>query len=248
MERTHHFAKECIELLKHAPECRLPFNKFVPAYHHHFGRQCRVADYGFTKLIELFEAVPLTVEITEDADGERLLQLTDGERLKVLGSQIESLIQHDQVVQLDQLEELYRRQFGYPLRPDDYGQSNVVAVLKKLPQLLRVDDGDQATVRLIDRTFIRALGIQVKDILAQDPDGKMKLADFEKEFLKKHGKPIKMDQLQTDLSHLIDVETPEGGSDDDRCVKLTPLQLCAVKIQKLLEVRRPFFHLKRALF
>ena len=43
MERTHNFAKECIELLRHAPDCRLPFNKFVPAYHHHFGRQCRVA-------------------------------------------------------------------------------------------------------------------------------------------------------------------------------------------------------------
>ena len=30
-----------IELLRHVPDCRLPFNKFIPAYHHHFGRQCR---------------------------------------------------------------------------------------------------------------------------------------------------------------------------------------------------------------
>ncbi len=77
------FAAECVELLRHAPDCRLPFNKFIPSYHHHFGRQCRVADYGFSKLIELFEAVPGTVEVTEDADGERLLQLTDAERLQV---------------------------------------------------------------------------------------------------------------------------------------------------------------------
>jgi hypothetical protein len=41
VERTHKFAKECIELLRHAPDCRLPFNKFIPAYHHHFGHQCR---------------------------------------------------------------------------------------------------------------------------------------------------------------------------------------------------------------
>ena len=54
------------------------------AYHHHFGRQCRVADYGFTKLIELFETIPTTIEITEDADGERILQLTDAERLVVV--------------------------------------------------------------------------------------------------------------------------------------------------------------------
>ncbi len=83
VEKTHQFASECIELLRHAPDCRLPFNKFIPSYHHHFGRQCRVADYGFSKLIELFEAVPGTVEVTEDADGERLLQLTDSERIQV---------------------------------------------------------------------------------------------------------------------------------------------------------------------
>ena len=41
VSRTQKFAEECIELLKHVPECRLPFNKFIPAYHHHFGRQCR---------------------------------------------------------------------------------------------------------------------------------------------------------------------------------------------------------------
>ena len=74
VSRTQKFAEECIELLKHVPECRLPFNKFIPAYQQHFGRQCRLADYGFTKLIELFEAIPTIIEITEDLDGMRILQ------------------------------------------------------------------------------------------------------------------------------------------------------------------------------
>jgi hypothetical protein len=39
------------------------FNKFIPAYHHHYGHQCRVADYGFTKLIELFEAIPHVAKV-----------------------------------------------------------------------------------------------------------------------------------------------------------------------------------------
>lgn len=47
VERTHQFAQECVELLRHAPDCRLPFNKFIPSYHHHFGRQCRK---GFSKV------------------------------------------------------------------------------------------------------------------------------------------------------------------------------------------------------
>lgn len=41
----------------------MPFHKFIPMYHHHFGRQCRVADYGYTKLKDLFEALPHVVQI-----------------------------------------------------------------------------------------------------------------------------------------------------------------------------------------
>jgi hypothetical protein len=46
-------------------------------------------------LIELFEAIPTTIEITEDADGERILQLTDAERLVVVGDQISALIRNN---------------------------------------------------------------------------------------------------------------------------------------------------------
>ena len=63
VERTKQFAVEVIDLLKHSPQCRMPFNKFIPAYHHHFGKQCKVADYGFTKLIELFEAIPHVLQV-----------------------------------------------------------------------------------------------------------------------------------------------------------------------------------------
>jgi len=64
IERVKQFAVEVIDLLKHSPQCRMPFNKFIPAYHHHFGKQCRVSDYGFTKLIELFEAIPHVLQVS----------------------------------------------------------------------------------------------------------------------------------------------------------------------------------------
>lgn len=57
------FSRELVDLLKTAPHCQIPFNRFIPAYHHHFGRQCRVADYGFTKLIDLLEALTNTVQV-----------------------------------------------------------------------------------------------------------------------------------------------------------------------------------------
>ena len=57
------FSHEVVDLLQHSPQCCLPFSRFIPTYHHHFGRQCRIANYGFTKLIELFDAVPHVVEV-----------------------------------------------------------------------------------------------------------------------------------------------------------------------------------------
>ena len=63
--RTRGFAREVVELLRHAPDLAISFNKFIPAYHQHFGRQCRVGSYGFSKLIELFESIPDTVEVRQ---------------------------------------------------------------------------------------------------------------------------------------------------------------------------------------
>ena len=63
-EKTKQFCLEVVDLLKHSQQYRMMFNKFVPSYHHHFGHQCRVSDYGFTKLQDLFEAIPHVVEVS----------------------------------------------------------------------------------------------------------------------------------------------------------------------------------------
>jgi len=56
-------SREMVDLLKTCTHCTMSFNRFIPAYHHHFGRQCRVADYGFTKLIDLLESLPNIVQV-----------------------------------------------------------------------------------------------------------------------------------------------------------------------------------------
>lgn len=65
MERTKQFGKEVVDLLRHQPHCRMPFSKFIPTYHHHFGRQCKLSYYGFTKLMDLFEAIPDILMVSE---------------------------------------------------------------------------------------------------------------------------------------------------------------------------------------
>ena len=66
IERTKQFSKDVVDLLRHQPHFRMPFNKFIPSYHHHFGRQCKLAYYGFTKLLELLEAIPEILQVSEE--------------------------------------------------------------------------------------------------------------------------------------------------------------------------------------
>jgi meiosis arrest female protein 1 len=58
------FGREIVELLRASTNCQIPFVKFIPAYHHHFGRQCRVSGYGYTKLVELLDALPHVVQVS----------------------------------------------------------------------------------------------------------------------------------------------------------------------------------------
>lgn len=57
--------REVVDLLKNMDRCQILLTKFIPAYHHHFGRQCRVADYGYTKLLDLFEAISHVVQVRQ---------------------------------------------------------------------------------------------------------------------------------------------------------------------------------------
>ena len=84
VSRTQKFSEECIELFKNWPERKLNFYEFMLAYSNHFGRQCRLADYGFKKLFKLFKAIPTTIEVTKDVEGKRILQLTDSAKLNVV--------------------------------------------------------------------------------------------------------------------------------------------------------------------
>ena len=72
---TREFAEECTELLGNVRRHRLLFERFMPTYLKYFKRQCRFTDYGFSKLIEMFEAIPNTVKITKDGYGKRVVRL-----------------------------------------------------------------------------------------------------------------------------------------------------------------------------
>ena len=66
---------------------------------------------------------------------------------------------------------MYLRQYGYALSPENFGETSLEGIIEKLGSTLRLDstvqsDGDEeeteATVRLIDRSFIKILSNRVR--------------------------------------------------------------------------------------
>lgn len=138
--RTKQFAMQVIDLLKHSPYCTMVFNKFVPAYHHHFGHQCRVSDYGFAKLIELFEAIPDVVKIEELPERERTVTLTLHQSLKILGSQLVALVKGSSTLSLpiQELPRIYLKEYGYPLKPQVYECNSVEELVNRVRDYVQV--------------------------------------------------------------------------------------------------------------
>ncbi|XP_052864140.1 meiosis regulator and mRNA stability factor 1 [Anopheles cruzii] len=71
-EFLQQISREVVELIKMSPKSTMRFTRFIPAYHGHFGKQCRVADYGYTRLIELFEALSPVVQVMGDGENRHI--------------------------------------------------------------------------------------------------------------------------------------------------------------------------------
>jgi meiosis arrest female protein 1 len=156
LQNMRAFALEVVELLRHSVRCEIPFSRFIPSYHHHFGSQCRVSNFGFSKLVELLEAIPEIVEIVEpnkeSGHVERFVRLTTKEQLKVIGTQIWNLVhKRDEAgiqTYLYELEELFANEHGYSLRTELCGANGIRDLCSKLSQYLQVERDE---IKLADK-------------------------------------------------------------------------------------------------
>jgi len=230
VDQTRSFGRDVVELLGHAPDCALLFNKFIPAYHHHFGRQCRVGDYGFSKLIEVFEAIPEIVEITVDMDGERIVELVKQERVKVVGRQMVDVIQTNKkkYMPLSQISEAYTEKFGFQLRLEKFGMNSMEELLSNLQSWVKVTEGREGPlVTIVDKGVVITMTRNVRKILMEQSEGKMELVEFVQYFGDKFGSKIDVEMIRRDMSSLVTV--------DDKFIQLTPLQMVARNIQSILQ-------------
>nr|CAD7430676.1 unnamed protein product [Timema monikensis] len=129
------FSRELVDLLKTSPHCQLLFNRFIPAYHHHFGRQCRVADYGFTKLIELMEALPNIVQVMGEGN-KRVVTLSHRMQVRRFCSDLLRVLksQATKHVLLTEFPKVYQRVLNKPWDIVDYGVCEMEDLLSELPE------------------------------------------------------------------------------------------------------------------
>ncbi|XDA89012.1 hypothetical protein R6Z07F_018640 [Ovis aries] len=242
IERTKQFSKDVVDLLRHQPHFRMPFNKFIPSYHHHFGRQCKLAYYGFTKLLELFEAIPDILQVLECGE-EKILTLTEVERFKALAAQFVKLLrsQKDNCLMMTDLLKEYAKTFGYTFRLQDYDVSSVSALTQKLCHVVKVADMESGKqIQLINRKSLRALTAQLL-VLLMSWEGATHLSvdELKRHYESTHSTPLNpceygfmtLTELLKSLPYLVEVFTNDKT---EECVKLTSLYLFAKNVRSLL--------------
>ncbi|XP_036050646.1 meiosis regulator and mRNA stability factor 1 isoform X1 [Onychomys torridus] len=242
IERTKQFSKDVVDLLRHQPHFRMPFNKFIPCYHHHFGRQCKLAYYGFTKLVELLEAIPEILQVLECGE-EKILTLTEVERFKALAAQFVKLLrsQKDNCLMMTDLLTEYAKTFGYTFRLQDYNVSSVSALTQKLCHVVKVADlksGKQ--IQLINKKSLRSLTAQLLVLLMSwEEDTYLSVDELRRHYETTHSTPlnpceygfITLTELLKSLPYLVEVFTNDKA---EECVKLTSLYLFAKNVRSLL--------------
>ncbi|XP_046899861.1 meiosis regulator and mRNA stability factor 1 isoform X2 [Hypomesus transpacificus] len=251
VERTRQFGKEVVDLLRHQPHCRMPFSKFIPTYHHHFGRQCKLTYYGFSKLLELFEAIPDVLTVLECGE-EKLLTLTELERVKALAAQLVKLLraQPDSGLPASQLLAEYSKTYGYGLRLQDYDVGSLPALLAKLGHVVKVVDGAGGReVQLINRKSLRSLTCQLLALLMALGEGEcasVSVDELSDLYLRAHATALNpceygflsLSELLKSLPYLVELfheeEGEDGGRQGGERVRLTRLYQFARGVRAML--------------
>ncbi|XP_063136995.1 meiosis regulator and mRNA stability factor 1-like isoform X1 [Rattus norvegicus] len=242
IERTKQFSKDVVDLLRHQPHFRMPFNKFIPSYHHHFGRQCKLAYYGFTKLLELLEAIPEILQVLECGE-EKILTLTEGERFKALAAQFVKLLrsQKGNCLMMTDLFTEYAKTFGYTFRLQDYDVSSVSALTQKLCHVVKVADTESGKqIQLVNRKSLRPLTVQLLLLLMSwEGDAYLPVDELKRHYEATHSTPLNpcdygfmaLTELLKSLPSLVEVFTNDKA---EECVTLTSLFLFAKNVRSLL--------------
>lgn len=126
-------SREVVELIKMSPKSTMKFTRFIPAYHNHFGKQCRVADYGYTRLIELFEALSPVVQVMGDGEN-RHITLTHRTQIRRFTCDLLKILrgQANKSILLSQLPIIFSQAQNRIFDVTDYGVCDIFDIIDGL--------------------------------------------------------------------------------------------------------------------
>merc|ERR1719422_2403009 len=129
------FTREVVEMLKALPGCKIPFYKFIPRYHHHFGKQCRVADYGYTKLRDLLESMPHVIQIIGDGS-KTIITLAHKAQVRRFTNDLLKMLKNQTEKQfvMSSFSFVFERTFFKPLNIRDYGVCYLSDIMSDIPE------------------------------------------------------------------------------------------------------------------
>ena len=132
-EFLQQISREVVELIKMSPKSTMKFTRFIPAYHNHFGKQCRVADYGYTRLIELFEALSPVVQVMGDGEN-RHITLTHRTQIRRFTNDLLKILRNraNKSILLSQLPMVFMHAQNRPFDVTDYGVCNLYDIVDGL--------------------------------------------------------------------------------------------------------------------
>uniref|UniRef100_A0A3P8VU90 Meiosis regulator and mRNA stability factor 1 n=1 Tax=Cynoglossus semilaevis TaxID=244447 RepID=A0A3P8VU90_CYNSE len=218
------FSREIIDLLKSQPSCMIPISKFIPSYHHHFAKQCRVSDYGYTKLLELLEAVPHVLQIL-GMGTKRLLTLTHRAQLKRFTQDLLKLLkfQASKQVAINDFMQAYH----WSCKLSYYGFTKLMELFEAIPEVLMVrtkkcgvlECGEEKMLSLTEVERIKALAAQLVKLLRAQKSSSLLVSQLLTEYSKTFGYALRLQDydanslpgLLTKLCHVVKVvDSPEG--------------------------------------
>ncbi|XP_047513906.1 meiosis regulator and mRNA stability factor 1 isoform X2 [Pieris napi] len=226
--------KELLDLLRAQPKCSIQFSKLIPAFHHHFGRQCRVADYGFTKLPDLLAALNKSIVVL-GSGSYRIITISASAQsrrwtsdvLKILNSHL------GQAIYVHNFAQYYQAVISRPFSPVDYGVCTFDELLQKtLPGCIVV--GPDGSISLPvhphvrepqDASRILEFAAQTVEILCHTPNFQMEFSRFVPMYHTYYGKQLRVSHFSCaklmDLFEIISqVVTVYNGPTGERTLKL----------------------------
>ena len=129
------FSKEVVDLLRAAPASRLPLCKFIASYQIMFGKQCRVEDYGYTKLNDLLDSLPHVVQTL--GEGARAsITISHAAQVKRFTNDLLKVLklQPEKQLLLSHLPEAFSSCFQRNFDIVSYGVCYVVDMIQKVPE------------------------------------------------------------------------------------------------------------------